>query len=117
MDNKENKELGNTARCIEEAEEHVWNDLGKSNELMLLEQQNKKKLLTARQEPNSFAPSVSVAMDAEVVTSAPTGMISTTDTSNESDGHNIEADVSYRLNSRIVRSKRPSSASGRPFMC
>ena len=64
MDNKENKELGNTARCIAE---DVWNDLGKSNKLMLLEQRNKKRLLTARQEPNDVAPSVSVAMDAEVV--------------------------------------------------
>lgn len=86
-------------------------------QLMLLKQQNKKRLLMSRQEPINVAPSVSVAMDAEVVASAPTGKVSTTDTSQELDGHKIKTDVSHRLNVSIVRSKRPSSASGIPSMC
>ena len=86
-------------------------------QLMLLEQQNKKRLLMARQEPKNVAPSISVAIDAMVVASVPTGIVSTTDTSKEFDGHNIKANLNYRPNTPHIRSKRPSSAPGLPSIC
>lgn len=64
---------------------------------MLVEQQHKKELLIVRQEPKFVAPSVPVAMDAEVFASAPVGIVSTTDTSKEFDSHKIKAEISCRL--------------------
>ena len=69
-------------------------------QLMLLEQQNKKRLLMARQEQDSsidFVPTSSAAMDIEAVASAPNRTVLTTDLLNGVDEHPITTKLKHVL--------------------
>lgn len=67
-------------------------------QLMLLEQQNKKRLLMARQEQETdVAPTSSAAMDIEAVASAPSGIVPTTDMANGVDDHTIQTNLKHVL--------------------
>ena len=69
-------------------------------QMMMLEQQNKKRFLMARQEQDSlidFAPTKSAAMDIEAVAAAPDRTALTTDLLNGGDEHTITTNLKHVL--------------------
>jgi len=66
-------------------------------QLMLLEQQNKRMLMMAREEADQIALSNAAATDVDALTSAVAGIYPVTNTSKEVDDHKIKTDIKQAL--------------------